>query len=592
VVSVHLRRLENRLARTGARLIAQATRDGVPLTELPSIRLPWYEVRNADGTGGDGGAATVFIYDEIGGSMGIQAAELVEELEAITAPVIRVRINSPGGALFDGIAICNALRHHTSRVVVYVDSLAASAASVIAMGGDEIVMMPGSQLMIHDASVTFEGDTTAMRKLITWLDRQSDNVAGIYQRRGGGEVAEWRALMLAETWMFADEAVEMGLADRVDEPVERRPADQGPDERMMRAHDLTPFRYAGRRAAPAPSRQSQQRTRERVVATVQNRSAVSVTAAAGPVVSDQIRLAASRRKEAAESGGEEGQQLRSTPPNGAGWRRVCTKWMADRMPAGQRPPSLTATLTERDGKQFYVVEGYFTIYERGYEMWDEYGPYVEMVSAGAGAATVKASPDTIFVINHTGLAMARTNSSNTLELWSDNYGGGNRAWLNPNRDDVQLLRHGIEDGIITEQSFRFMITAGRWSPDYTEYRIDEFDLDRGDTSAVNFGANPYTDIAGRSREILDELDQLPAGAARAALDRLNRRADLAQMTRTATILHSGPAERPLTGLQMLAAELDGADTSPLGSVPSGANDVLFLESMLALAEADMGAGAL
>jgi hypothetical protein len=65
-----------------------------------------------------------------------------------------------------------------------------------------------------------------------------------------------------------------------------------------------------------------------------------------------------------------------------------------------------------------------------------------------------------------------------------------------------------------------------WSPDYTEYRIQEVDLDRGDVSAVNYGANPYTSIAARSREILDALDRLPAGAARAAMDRLTKRGDL------------------------------------------------------------------
>ncbi len=207
--------------------------------------------------------------------------------------------------------------------------------------------------------------------------------------------------------------------------------------------------------------------------------------------------------------------------------------------AAVMPPRLTAKKVERDGKQFYLVEGYYTVYERGYEMWDEHGPYTEIVSLGAGEKTTAAGPDVIFLTNHRGLAMART-TAGTLELWSDDTGGGNRAWLNPQRQDVKNLVFGIEDGTITEQSFAFMIDAGRWNGDYTEYRIDAYDIDRGDTSAVNYGANPHTSIAARAREILDELEHLPAGAARAALDRLNHRADL-ELARSAA-----PVTAPVT----------------------------------------------
>lgn len=212
-------------------------------------------------------------------------------------------------------------------------------------------------------------------------------------------------------------------------------------------------------------------------------------------------------------------------PNGAA-RRVSTKDQA-------APSQLRAKKVDRDGKQFFQVEGYYTVYERGYEMWDWAGPYTEIVSLGAGEATTKANPDVVFLVNHAGLAMARTVSvPPTLELSSDETGGGNRAWLNPTRQDVKDLVAAVEDGTITEQSFAFMIVSGQWSPDYTEFRINEYDIDRGDTSAVNYGANPYTSVAARSREILDALDHLPAGAARAALDRLNHRTDLAEERKT------------------------------------------------------------
>lgn len=225
---------------------------------------------------------------------------------------------------------------------------------------------------------------------------------------------------------------------------------------------------------------------------------------------------------------QRGQEFRNAAPGGPA-RSVSTQWLA-RGPEAPLPSRLRASKQERDGKSFHVVEGYATVYERGYEMWDWAGPYTEIVSAGAAEETLAANPDVVFLINHRGLALARTHVAGTLDLWSDEVGMGDRAWLNPTRSDVKDLVAGIDDGVITEQSFAFMITSGQWSPDYTEYRINTFDVNRGDTSAVNFGANPHTSIQARAREILDALDYLPVGAARAALDRLTHRADLAQMT--------------------------------------------------------------
>ncbi|MEV7264701.1 head maturation protease, ClpP-related [Micromonospora aurantiaca] len=525
MTSIHTRRLETMVARTTARFLELAAQQNLTVADLPQARLPWFEVRNGDGSGRPGQPPTVLIFDEIGGSLGVKAKEFVETIEGIDSPTIRVRINSPGGSVFDALAIHSALLHHQARIEVYVDGLAASAASVIAMAGDELIMMPGSQLMIHDASMLEQGNPEDHRKASVFLDRQSDNLADLYARRGGGEPAEWRELMRAETWMFAREAVEAGLADRVDvleideneEPEQRR--------RMRRSFDLSGYRYAGREAAPAPARRGavadttgapQRQQREH--------SPRAVTSPRPPSV-DQLAEAARRRAATLRD--------RGTPPGAPGGqaRSVSTAWMS-RAVAGTSelpplPPRLTAQRVERDGKVFYRVGGYFTVHERGYEMWDENGPYTEVVSAGAGDKTLAANPEVIFLVNHRGLAMARS-TAGTLELWSDRVGDGNTAWLNPQRADVMDLVHGIEDKTITEQSFAFMIEAGHWNADFTEYRIDVYDLDRGDTSAVNYGANPHTSIAARAREILDELEHLPAGAARAAMDRLSNRRDQAQ----------------------------------------------------------------
>jgi phage head maturation protease len=159
-------------------------------------------------------------------------------------------------------------------------------------------------------------------------------------------------------------------------------------------------------------------------------------------------------------------------------------------------------------------------------MWDWAGPYTEIVSESAADVTLKADPEVVWRLNHSGTPMART-TNGRLELWADATGLGDRAWLNPKRADVEQLVTAIRDGDVTEQSFMFVIVSGQWSPDYTEYRINEFDLDRGDVGPVTYGANPFTSVAARSGQILAALPQLPVLAAREALSVLQHRSDLA-----------------------------------------------------------------
>ena len=166
------------------------------------------------GTGADGEPlATVFIYDEIGG-FGISAAQLVPQLAALDAAEIAVRLNSPGGDYFDGVAIANALAEHPGRILVHVDGLAASAASVIAMAGDEVVMHPGARMMIHDALTLTIGNAGDHTTTAALLDGVSADIAELYTARAGGEAGVWREAMRAESWYTADEAVRAGLAHR------------------------------------------------------------------------------------------------------------------------------------------------------------------------------------------------------------------------------------------------------------------------------------------------------------------------------------------------------------------------------------------
>ncbi|MHC9046804.1 HK97 family phage prohead protease [Microbacterium saperdae] len=192
--------------------------------------------------------------------------------------------------------------------------------------------------------------------------------------------------------------------------------------------------------------------------------------------------------------------------------------------SAQRSESFAAqmrsTVVELDGKEFVQLEGVASVVETWYEMYDWYGPYSEKVARGAFDKTLAAMPDVAFLLNHRGMTMARTKTSKTLSLWTDQAGSlAMKALLNAQRQDVQDLRHAVDDGDIDQMSFAFRITAGSWNMDFTEFVIEEVDLDRGDVSAVNFGANPYTSISARSKQALDSVEDLPVPVLRALVER-------------------------------------------------------------------------
>jgi HK97 family phage prohead protease len=195
--------------------------------------------------------------------------------------------------------------------------------------------------------------------------------------------------------------------------------------------------------------------------------------------------------------------------------------------------TLRAKKVERDGLDFYEVEGYASVAEQGYEMFDWFGPYTEVVEASAFTETLAADPLVVYRENHTGTPMATTRNGRLI-LTGDSTGLHDRAYLNPKRDDVQRLVTAIEDRDVTEQSFMFRITGGKWSPDYTEYRITKVDLDRGDVGPVTYGANPFTTVNARSADFLADLAAMPPSAARAALQVLTTRADLGAESTAAT----------------------------------------------------------
>ncbi|MFJ4624235.1 head maturation protease, ClpP-related [Streptomyces sp. NPDC088812] len=215
----------------------------------------WYRITNAASQD----EAEVMLYDEVGGWYGATADQFIADLRGVTAPNLRVRINSPGGSVFEGIAIANALRSHPANIVVQVDGIAASIASVIAMAGDRIEMAPNTMLMIHDASGVCLGNASDMEEMAELLDLISDNIADAYAQRAGGTREQWRERMKAETWYLPEDAVENGLADEaVQAPKSGTPTepDEDEDAPMARAFDLAAYGYVGpRREEPAPEGQ-------------------------------------------------------------------------------------------------------------------------------------------------------------------------------------------------------------------------------------------------------------------------------------------------------------------------------------------------
>ena len=169
----------------------------------------WYSLKNVAAE-----TVEVAIYDEIG-YWGVTASDFVNELSGVDAKNITLRVNSPGGDVFDGLAILNSLRNHPATVNVMVDGLAASAASFIAMAGDSVTMAPNSMMMIHEASGLCMRNAVDMRELADLLDKTSANIADIYSRRSGRPADEHRSAMRAETWYSDQEAVDAGLADAV-----------------------------------------------------------------------------------------------------------------------------------------------------------------------------------------------------------------------------------------------------------------------------------------------------------------------------------------------------------------------------------------
>jgi ATP-dependent Clp protease, protease subunit len=201
-----------------------------------------------------GNRGEIWLYDQIGadfwGGGGITAKSFQKELSALgKVSTINLRINSPGGDVFDGFAIYNQLKQHPANIEVDVDGVAASIASIIAMSGDTIRMAKNSMMMIHNPQGVAVGDASEMTRVKALLEQIKGNLTSTYVDRTGNKASELVAWMDDETWFTADAAVERGFADMVT-----------PESKVAACFDLRNFRNVPQalrdrmaNAAPAPS---------------------------------------------------------------------------------------------------------------------------------------------------------------------------------------------------------------------------------------------------------------------------------------------------------------------------------------------------
>jgi ATP-dependent Clp endopeptidase proteolytic subunit ClpP len=205
----------------------------------------WFRIENLSAE-----EASIYIFDEIG-FWGTTANSFVEQLNAVTTPKITVYLNSPGGEVFDGIAIHTALAMSKAHVTTFVTGVAASAASFIAMAGDTIKMARNATMMIHSASGLAWGNAATMRQEADLLDKLTHNIADMYAMQAGGTADEWFSkIENSEIWYTGQEALAAGLIDEITDSDEPAETDEPAVSNRL---SLALFNYAGRAEAPAPT---------------------------------------------------------------------------------------------------------------------------------------------------------------------------------------------------------------------------------------------------------------------------------------------------------------------------------------------------
>jgi ATP-dependent protease ClpP protease subunit len=166
--------------------------------------------------------ATLYLYDVIDSYWGVTASDVASQLQALEAnTTLHLRINSPGGDVFEARAIATLLQEFSGKVVAHIDALAASAATTVALAADEVIMADGAYFMIHNAWSVAIGNKSDMLDMAALLQKMDGTIAADYARQTGKDIDEIAALMDAETWFTAQEALDIGMINSIAVPPDK-----------------------------------------------------------------------------------------------------------------------------------------------------------------------------------------------------------------------------------------------------------------------------------------------------------------------------------------------------------------------------------
>ena len=173
----------------------------------------WYNIQNKAGASTD-----VYIFDEIG-MWGVTAQNFISDIKDLKDTPINLRINSLGGDVFDGLAIYNVIKKRTAKTTVYIEGIAASIATIIALGADEVIMSENSLFMIHNASGGAMGESKDLQKTAQVLDKITRQLAEVYESKTGLSQEAIQDMMDEETWLNAQEAFDLGFIDTISDAI-------------------------------------------------------------------------------------------------------------------------------------------------------------------------------------------------------------------------------------------------------------------------------------------------------------------------------------------------------------------------------------
>lgn len=350
---------------------------------------------------------------------GVSSRQVREWLAANKgARELTVRINSVGGDAFEGVAIYNALKQAEARIIIEVEGQAASAASVIAMAGDEIRLHKGAQFMIHEAQGFMWGDADAFDAKAKMLRTINSEVADIYAARTGSSREECLQMMADETWMAADDAKKHGFCDVVvpaKEKVEQRARPQSSVARQQAFMSMVFKRAPAAVAQLVSSTESNDMNEQQILIALGFASMVELTAAVGRY--RQFEAATGKGGDeavgvmrAAMTSHAELPKLRErcTQLEAASETHELDKLITKAKEANKLTPALEASVRDSFAKKEVTL--------KGVESWLENTPVVAALAAAPKAPAPPSAPESIAALTHNGKTWAQLTGSERVDL--------------------------------------------------------------------------------------------------------------------------------------------------------------------------------